>query len=274
MSTAELGGIKVGGGKVAIIGAINLSPNSFYPGSIARSPREALKRAEQMLAEGADLVDVGAMSTRPGAKAIPLSLELKRLLPTVKLLTKRIKAPISVDTQRAEVARAVLEAGAEVINDVSGLKTDPAMAEVLADFKCSAILMAARERPGDVRSMHEIKRELGLSLRICKAHGIRLRKVLVDPGIGFGKGAKWDLRILARLEELKSLWRPICVAVSRKSFIGEVLGLPNPSLRLWGSLAATAIAVLHGAEAIRTHDPKETRHASLMAQAIRSEAIK
>lgn len=269
MAVAELGRVKVGGGRVVIVGAINLSPESFYPGSVARGPREALGRAEQMVREGAELVDLGAMSTRPGAKPIPPRLELRRLLPSVKALVKRLEVPVSVDTQRASVARAALEAGAEVVNDVSGLKADPAMVEVLAEFGCSAILMAARERPGDVRSIGQIKRELRRSLEICKAHGVKLRKVVVDPGIGFGKGARWDLRILARLEELRSLGRPICVAVSRKSFVGEVLGLPDPSLRLWGSLAATAVAVLHGAEVVRTHDPKEALHASLVAQAIR-----
>lgn len=271
MSRADLAGVRVGDDSpVVIIGALNIGPESFYRGSVVQGEVEAIERAGRMLEEGAGIIDVGAMSTAPGAKPISTSLERRRLIPIIKALTKELDAPISVDTQRATVAEAALGAGASMINDVSGLKADPRMARVVADFKCSAVLMAAREMPGDARTVDEIQRALRDSLRICERHGIETRKIVVDPGIGFGKGAEWDLYILANLSRLKALGRPICVAVSRKFFIGHVLNLPDPADRLWGSLAATAIAVLNGADVVRTHDPKETSHAIRVAEAVRS----
>lgn len=271
MSHAELAGIKVGDGNpVVIVGAINVGAESFYSGSVVQSKAEAVKRASAMLEEGAHVIDVGAMSTAPGAEPISTSLEMRRLIPVVRALAKALSSPISVDTQRAIVAEAAIEAGASIVNDVSGLKADPKMARVLSSFGCSTVLMAAKERPGDAKSIDEIMSTLRDSLRICELNGIDERKVVLDPGIGFGKGAEWDLHILANLSKLKTLGRPICVAVSRKSFIGRVLNLPDPADRLWGSLAATAIAVLNGADVVRTHDPKETSHAVRIAEAIRS----
>jgi len=271
MRGADLAGVRVGGGShVVIVGVLNTSPDSFYAGSVVRSPAEAVKRARRMLDEGADIIDVGAMSTAPGVKPVPVGLERRRLLPIVEALVEKLDSPISIDTQRAEIARAALKAGAHIINDVSGLKADSEMARVLADFGCSAVLMAARRKPGDVQTIEEIKHELGKSLRMCERHDIDLKKIVIDPGIGFGKGAEWDLYILANLGRLAALGRPICVAVSRKSFIGKVLDLPDPAGRLWGSLAATAIAVLNGADVIRTHDPKETLHAVRLGESVRS----
>jgi len=270
MALAELACIKVGeGNPVLVVGAINLSPESFYLGSFVKGPSQALRVAERMLDEGAGIIDVGAMSTAPGVKPISQELERRRLIPVIKALAKGVDAPISADTQRAAVAKEALEAGASVVNDVSGLKADPAMAEVLVDSGCSVVLMAAKRKPGDARDVREVNRVLRESLRICKRRGVDLRKVVVDPGIGFGKPVRCDLGILANLGELKKLGRPVCVAVSRKRFIGAVLGLPSPADRLWGSLAATAIAVLNGADVIRTHDPKQTLQAVRVAEAIR-----
>jgi len=269
MGKAELGGIKVGDGRpVAIIGVLNLSPESFYDGSVIRGSSQALRQARRMLSDGADIIDVGAMSTAPNVKPISMSSEKKRLLPVIKALVKEINAPISADTQRAAVAEAALEAGAKIINDVSGLKADPKMAGVVADARCSAILMAAKEKPGDAKRIGDVRAALQESLRICRRHGIDARKIVIDPGIGFGKGAEWDLHILANLQRLAVLRRPICVAVSRKAFIGKILGLPNPNDRLLGSLAATAIAVQNGAAVVRTHDPKETAQVVRVAEAI------
>jgi dihydropteroate synthase len=174
-----------------------------------------------------------------------------------------------VDTQRAAIAEAALEAGAKIINDVSGLKFDPRMARVVADFKCSAILMAARKKPGDARKIGEVCSVLQDSLQICKRHSIDMRKVVIDPGIGFGKGAGWDVHILANLRKLEDLGRPICVAVSRKAFIGKILGVSNPADRLIGSLAATAIAVRNGANVVRTHDVQETVQVVRVAEVMR-----
>ena len=195
--------------------------------------------------------------------------EKKRLLPALEAAKGAVDAPISVDTQSAEVAELALEGGARMINDVSGFKTDPELARVVSESDCSAILMATKERPGDVRSVEEVKLALADSLKVCERHGIDPEKVVIDPGIGFGKGAELDLRILSDLQELSDLNRPVCVGVSRKSFIGEILNLDDPADRLGGSLAATAIAVVNGASVVRTHDPEETLHAVRVAEAIR-----
>jgi dihydropteroate synthase len=270
MSKAELGGVKVGNGcPVAMIGVLNLSPESFYSGSVIRGSAQALRRARRMLEQGADIIDVGAVSTSPNVEPISLDTERRRILPIIKILANKIDAPISVDTQRAAIAEEALEIGAKIINDVSGLKSDPRMADVLAKSKCSAILMAARKRPGDVRTVAEIRRALGDSLNICKRNKIDVQKIVIDPGIGFGKGGDYDVRILANLKKLKDLGRPICVVVSRKAFIGRILGLKDPADRLAGSLAATAVAVLNGADVVRTHDVEETLRAVRVAEAIR-----
>lgn len=270
MGKAELGGIEVGDGHpVAIIGVLNLSPESFYGGSVVRGPAQAVEQAKRMLRQGASIIDVGAMSTAPNVKPISVGLEGKRILPVVEALAKGINAPISVDTQRAAIAEAALEAGARIINDVSGLKFDPRMANVVADFKCSAILMAARKKPGDARKIGEVCSALQDSLQICKRHSIDMRRVVIDPGIGFGKGAGWDVHILANLRKLKDLGRPICVAVSRKAFIGKILGLKDPADRLIGSLAATVIAVRNGADVVRTHDVQETAQVVRVAEVMR-----
>jgi dihydropteroate synthase len=291
MSAAKLGSVRVGEGTpVVIIGVINLSPDSFYTGSVVRGKSDILKRAQEMVEQGADIIDVGAMGTGPKSKPVPAEKETHELIPAIKTLGSRLDVPISADTQRANVAEAAIEAGATVINDISGLKSDARMAEVIADAGCSALLMAAKSAPGDVYEIDEIKRALKESLDICHAHNIRLNRVVVDPAVGFWparlarlgsraekklRGSHYnlatflDLRILARLGEFRSLGRPICVGISRKSFIGGVLNLPNPEDRLVGSLAATAIAVLNGASAVRTHDVRETLQAVRLAEAIR-----
>lgn len=270
MAWAKLADILVGEDyPVVIVGAINVAPESFYSGSIAEGPKETVKLARRMVEDGADIVDVGAMSTAPGVRPIPAEEEERRLLPVVEALAERLDKPISVDTQRATIAKASLEAGARVINDVSGFKADPEMAGVVSDFRCSAVLMAAKQKPGDAQSIDEVQRALKGSLESCKHHGIDLERIVIDPGIGFGKGAEWDFHILANLRKVTDLGRPVCVAVSRKSFIGRTLGLEKPADRLWGSLSATAVAVLNGASVVRTHDPKETLHAVRVAEAIR-----
>ncbi len=270
MAWARLADILVGEDyPVVIVGAINVAPESFYPGSIAEGPEEAVRHARGMAEEGADIIDVGAMSTAPGVKSISAEEEERRLLPVVETLAEGLDKPISVDTQRATIARASLEAGAQVINDVSGFKADPGMAGIVSDLECSAILMATKRKPGDARSIEEVQRALRDSLEICERRGVDLERIVIDPGIGFGKGAEWDLHILANLQKVAKLGRPVCVAVSRKSFIGRTLGLEKPADRLWGSLSATAIAVLNGASVVRTHDPRETLHAVRIAEAIR-----
>lgn len=291
MGTALLGGVEIGDGRpVTIIGAMNLSKDTFYKGSIVLGPDDAVRRARKMIDEGAKIIDIGSMSTGPRSKPIPPHEELQKLIPAIKALSKEIDVPISADTQRADVAKAAIEAGASIVNDVSGLKSDPRMANVIAEKGCSVLLMATKKAPGDVYKISEIKDALNESMKICVKHGISLNRVVIDPAVGHWparlarlgqlatrrlKGRNYsfathlDLTILARLKEIK-IGRPICLSISRKSFIGAVLKLPNPKDRLYGSLAASAIAVLNGAHALRTHDPLETIQAVRIAEAIRN----
>ncbi|MFB0500825.1 MAG: dihydropteroate synthase [Candidatus Hadarchaeaceae archaeon] len=291
MAEAMLGKVEVGDGvPVTIIYALNLSPDSFYKGSIVRSKREAVGRASKAIEEGARIIDVGAIGTGPRSKPISAEREMRELIPIIRVLAREFDAPISADTQRAEIAEAAISAGATVINDISGLKSEPKMAEIIAETGCSAVLMAAKRAPGDVYKIDDIRQALGESLHICHERGIQLKKVVLDPAIGYwparlerlGKRANephgklayptatlFDLKIIAELGGLKALKRPICVGISRKTFIGKVLNLPNPTDRLVGSLAATAIAVFNGASVVRTHDVEETLQAVRLAEAIR-----
>lgn len=272
---------------VAIIGALNLSPESFYSGSVARSAEAAAKIGRRMVEEGACILDVGARATGPGAPAISEHEERRRLIPAVRLLSKELDVPISVDTQFSEIAEEAVCAGAEIINDVSGLKRDPEMARLAASYGCSLILMAARRAPGDVITLGEIKKAWSESLEICRREGVKLSRVVLDPAVGawparlerLGDRAfeergglkrvdRIDLTILARLGELREVGRPICVGISRKSFIGRILNLKNPQERLAGSLGATAAAVLNGASAVRTHDPRETLQTVRIVEAV------
>lgn len=274
MVSADLAGIKVGDYfPVVVVGAINLSPNSFYANSYAKNPEDALRRAQEMVEAGAKIIDIGAMSTAPGIKFVSEKIERRRLISTIKILCKEIDVPISVDTQRASIAEEAIEVGAQIVNDVSGLKADRNMAKKISRLGCSAVLMACKEKPGDAKTIGEVIGALKGSLKICKREKIDLQKIVIDPGIGFGKGTKWDLHILSNLEKLSILKRPIYVAVSRKTFIGEILGLKNPADRLFGSLGATVVAVVKGAKIIRTHDPKETLQAIRVAEAIQRAKI-
>lgn len=290
MNMAKLGGVRVGDGRpVVIIGAINLGVESFYRGSIVSGPKDVVKRAREMVEGGAEVIDIGAMGAGPRAIPISQGEELRKLIPAIKAASKEVDAPISADTQRADVAEAAIESGASIVNDISGLKADARMADVIARAGCSAILMATKNAPGDVYEIGEIRGALKSSLKICREHGVPLKKVVVDPAMGhwparlaslrprakeLAKGRKYsfatylDLRILARLKEI-DVGRPICLGMSRKSFIGDVLRLPNPEDRLSGSLAVAAVAVLNGAHAIRTHDPLETLQAVRMAEGVR-----
>lgn len=290
MALAKLDKVVVGDGHpTVIIGAINLGESSFYPGSIVRRPHDLVKRARVMVEEGAQIIDVGAMATGPKSQPISERQEMNKLIPAIRALAGEVNVPISADTQRATVAEAAIAAGASIINDVSGLKADEKMAEVISKMGCSAILMAARKFPGDVYTIDEIKEALLSSLDICRRHNIPLKRVVVDPGFGqwparlkrLGSRAKrivgdrgysWaaylDLKIIAGLGAIK-IGRPICLSISRKSSIGEVLNLPDPVDRLYGSLAAATIAILNGAHALRTHDPLETLQIARVAEAIR-----
>ncbi|MEM2220027.1 MAG: dihydropteroate synthase [Candidatus Korarchaeum sp.] len=268
---ADLSGVKVGLGEpVKVMGAINLSPESFYKGSVASSVEEALSIAERMVEEGASIIDVGGMSTAPYLETyVSVDEERSRVLPVIRKL-RDLGVPISVDTHRYEVASAAVDAGATIVNDVSCL-ADGRIADLVASMDLSLIL-GARGRPESSDPLREVRRFLREGLR--RASGVREERIVLDPLIGFFRDASipwyvWDSLVLRRLRGLLMLGRPICVAVSRKSFIGEIAGERDPANRLAGSIAATAIAVYNGASLIRTHDVKETVQAVKVAEFMR-----
>jgi dihydropteroate synthase len=273
---ARLGGVEIGDGfPVRLMGAINVSPESFYAGSVAASEAALARLAEQMAADGADLLDVGAMSTAPYlATEISEEEEARRLASAIAVVRKTVSFPISADTKRSGPARAALDAGAQVINDVSGLRWDPRLASLIATRAGGAILMASGAAPGAQDPVATVQGLLEESLRAARAAGVPEERIVVDPGIGFFRQAAipwhaWDCAILRQLQELRALGRPVLVGLSRKSFIGHLLDRSDPADRLPGSLAATAVAVLNGVHLIRTHDVGATRDAVRMAEALR-----
>lgn len=271
MIQGMIGRVPAGDGHpVRLMGVINLSRESFYRGSVAGED-EALSLASAMEEEGADLIDIGAVSTAPGSPQVSEDLERKRLLPALKEILGGVEIDISVDTQRASIASEALSLGASCINDVSGL-LDPGMAGTVAEHDASLIIMATRRRPGDLLALDQIVPLLGERLGLALAEGVSLQKVSVDPGIGRWvpeKTPEHDLAILDGFRRLRVLGRPVVAALSRKSFIGATLGLPDPYDRLGGTLAATAIAVYLGAHIVRAHDVAASRDIIRMAQAIR-----
>ncbi len=280
-SRAVLAGVAIGAGApVAVVGAINVSPESFYRGSV-RAPGDLLDVARAMVEAGAALIDVGARSTAPYLPGrVGPDEERRRLTAAVEVLAGKLPVPVSADTARAVVARAALEAGARVINDVSGLR-DPDMAPLAAERAAGLILMAspgpAAAAPGPEAPLDTVKRLLRGALDRARAAGVPDERIVLDPGIGFFRDVPmgwvaWDLAVLAGLHALADLGRPLCVGVSRKSFIGALTGRADPAERLPGSLAAAAAAVLNGAAAVRTHDVPETVDAVRVAERLRSPA--
>ncbi|MEO0101725.1 MAG: dihydropteroate synthase [candidate division WOR-3 bacterium] len=260
--------------RVHIMGILNLTPDSFYDGGRYLKPEEALRRAEVMVEEGADFLDIGAESTRPGSEPISAREEIARLKPILPLIRKRVKIPISCDTYKSEVADFALKEGCEIINDISGLRFDKKMARLLAEKDAYCILMHIKGRPKTMQKnpkyedlMGEIYDYFRKRLAFAQREGIKEERIIIDPGIGFGKRLEDNYEIIRRLKELKGLGRPILLGPSRKSFIGFTLNLPVEE-RLEGSLSASVLAVINGAHILRVHDVKETKRAVRMAEAI------
>lgn len=258
------------------MGILNITPDSFYKQSRTVSIKAALKKAEEMVRDGADIIDVGGESTRPGASPLSEKEELKRVLPVIKGLIKNFDVPLSVDTYKSTIARAVLEEGASIINDISGLMFDPKMAKTIASSKAGVVIMHIKGNPKTMQKkpvykslMKEIATYLNKSIKRAVSAGISENRIIIDPGIGFGKTFAHNITILKRLAELKKLNKPILLGLSRKSFIGKILNLPAEE-RLEGSLAASIIGVINGARILRTHDVKETKRAVAVAESILS----
>lgn len=260
-----------------VMGVINVSPESFYKGSVKSDERALAETAVKMVEEGASFIDIGAKSTAPYLETqIPLEEEIKRAVWAVKVVKDSVDVPVSIDTTSARVAEEALKAGADIINDVTGLKGDPEMAKVASEYSAPTVLCAH----GTVRDFSDpvatVVHFLEESLAIAREHGVE--DVAVDPAIGFLRPRyppwyEWDSKVIANLNLLKLLGKPILVGVSRKSFIGAITGRENPSERLAGSLSATAVAVFRGANIVRTHDVRETLDAVKMAGFLRRFSI-
>jgi len=258
-----------------IMGIVNVTPDSFSDGGQFSSTEAAIAHGLQLVAEGADLLDIGGESTRPHAVAVAEEEELRRVVPVVEALARRVPVPISVDTSKAEVARRCLAAGAHIVNDVTALRGEAAMAPVCASARAGVLLMHMQGTPGTMQAdprYDDVVREIGgffqERLHSLAAQGIAGERLAVDPGIGFGKTLAHNLDILARLAELRNLARPLCLGVSRKGFIGRLTGQPVEH-RLAGSLAAIAGAVCRGeAQIVRVHDVAATRDAIAVWTAI------
>ena len=273
---SSLAGLRIGDAlPVRVMATLNVSPESFYQGSVQTTVENLAEAAQTAANAGADIIDLGAMSTAPYLKThIAAEEETDRLARAVEAVVSRVTVPVSADTQRAQVAAAALAAGARIINDVSGLKHDPAMAAVIARSGAGALVMASERTPGTGAPMTRIKAALEESLRIAAQAGIPPEHIVLDPGVGFFRQPgmpwdEWDCTVLRELASLRVLGFPFLVGVSRKSFIGKILGQPDAADRLIGSLACAAIAVYNGAHLIRAHDVKETVETVRMVERLR-----
>ena len=265
------------GDRTLVMGIVNVTPDSFADGGVRLDPARAVADALAMEADGADILDIGGESTRPGAEPLPASEELARLRPVLEGLAGQVRIPVSIDTYKADVARAALDCGASIVNDVSGLRYDPAIAGVVAE--CGAVLVLLHNR-GRSRDMYreatyhavvpEISAELAASIDQAVAAGVSRERIILDPGLGFAKRAAESCTALAQLDSLASLDRPLVVGPSRKSFLQAALGEAPPAEREWGTAAAVTAAVLLGAHIVRVHGVREMVQVVKVADLIRS----
>ncbi|MCI0489751.1 MAG: dihydropteroate synthase [Blastocatellia bacterium] len=262
------------GRRTIVVGVLNVTPDSFSDGGINLDPARAIDRALEMESEGADIIEIGGESTRPGSERISLDEEMARVLPVIKGLVGRTGAPLTVDTYKSEVARAALEAGASIINDVSALRFDEALADVAATREAALVLMHMRGDPATMQRIEpspdifaEIESDLRRAIAKAESRGVRRDRIILDPGIGFGKTIEQNLAILNRLDRFDALGFPLMIGTSRKSFIGHITGRPA-SERAFGTAASIAVAIMRGAHLIRVHDVKEMLEVARITDAI------
>jgi dihydropteroate synthase len=265
-------------GRTLVMGVLNVTPDSFSDGGRFLDPERAVEHGLRLAEEGADILDVGGESTRPDAAPVDAAEERRRTEPVVRALSRQLKVPLSIDTTKSEVAAAALDAGAEIVNDVSGLARDPQLARAAAG--AAFCLMHLRGTPKDMQSravyadLHgEVLAELQAALQRAGEAGLAAERIALDPGLGFAKTFAHNLALLRRLRELCQLGRPLLVGASRKSFIGRATGKQSPEARVAGSLAAAALAAFNGAAILRVHDVAATRDALAVADAIRSSSV-
>lgn len=258
------------------MGILNVTPDSFSDGGRFRNPAAALKQARRLIEEGADLLDIGGESTRPGAPEVSEQEELDRVVPVIERIRTESELPISIDTTKAAVAAAAMAAGANFINDISGLQFDPRMAEVAAEYAAGLFLMHTSGRPGVMQQQTdyadvtaEVVRFLCDAANLAQRAGIQREAISIDPGIGFGKDVHGNLQLLREVDSLVATGYPVLLGTSRKSFIGQVLQLAEPEARLNGTLASVALGVARGVQLFRVHDVRPAREAALLAWAVR-----
>lgn len=256
------------GSKTYIMGILNITPDSFSDGGNYLNMDNAINHAKKMINEGADIIDIGGESTRPGSVEVTAKEELNRVLPVVENLVEELDVPISVDTYKADVAEKVLQAGAHIINDIWGLQRDKNMAEVIAKFDVPVVIMHNQNGTEyDVDIMQSIAGFFEKSIDIALKAGVKKEKIILDPGIGFGKTLKQNIHVMSRLQELNKLGYPILLGTSRKSMIGKILDLPSNE-RVEGTLSTSVIGIMKGIDIIRVHDIKENLRTVKVADAI------
>jgi dihydropteroate synthase len=260
--------------RTLIMGIVNVTPDSFSDGGQFYDSEAAIKHGIKLVSEGADILDIGGESTRPGSSEVSVDVELERVIPVIEGLAKEVEAPISIDTCKGEVARSAIKAGAVIINDISAMRSDPKIGDVAAENKTPIILMHMQGTPknmqknpvyGDV--MGEIAQFLKERVDFARSKGILKDRIIVDPGIGFGKTLEHNFQIIRNLKELKVLGQPILMGTSRKSFIGNTLDL-DVKERLEGTLATVTMSIMNGADIVRVHDVLQSKRAAYMTDAI------
>lgn len=263
------------GNRSFVMGILNVTPDSFSEKGAFFDTDAAIRRGLEMAEEGADIIDIGGESTRPGAQPVTLDEELKRVIPVIEGLAPKVKVPISIDTYKSEVAKRALEAGAEIVNDISGLRFDQKMAETIASHDAAVIIMHIKGTPQDMQIspvyeslISDIIGYLREGIKMAEAAGILPDKIIVDPGIGFGKTLEHNLTIMKNLRAFKALGKPLLIGTSRKSFIGKITGAETGD-RIIGTAATVATGIMNGADIVRVHDVKEGVQAVRMADAIK-----
>jgi len=263
--------------KTLIMGILNVTPDSFYDGGKYNTIKQALIHTEQMISEGADIIDVGGESTRPGSNSVSQKEELRRVIPIIDAINKNFEIPVSIDTTKSMVARQALDSGATIVNDISGLRFDPALADIVSKYEAQIILCHTSSRPVDMQKktlyeniVEDIYNYLENSIKISEDCGILSDNISIDPGFGFGKTANHNLLLLKSLSKFKKLDKKVVIGTSMKSFIGKILQSDDIEQRILGTFATIVISILNGADIVRVHDVKKMKVAVQIADSVRN----
>jgi dihydropteroate synthase len=263
--------------KTLIMGILNVTPDSFHDGGKHNTIKQALIHTEQMISEGADIIDVGGESTRPGSNSVSEKEELRRVIPIIDAINKNFDIPVSIDTTKSMVARQALDSGATIVNDISGLSFDPALADIVSKYEAQIILCHTSSRPVDMQKktlyeniVEDIYNYLQNSIKISEDCGILSDNISIDPGFGFGKTANHNLLLLKSLSKFKKLDKKVVIGTSMKSFIGKILQSDDIEQRILGTFATIVISILNGADIVRVHDVKTMKVAVQIADSVRN----